>query len=86
MMLDVVYALLDAGIVAEEDIEEPDPPCAEPPEQWPSLEEYKEKWTRKLQAHSSVNHGPFSHENLVPELGNQKPLVSKPSFSARRKI
>ena len=39
----------------------------EPPEAWPTLEQYKEKWDRLLRAHSAVNPGEFGRENLVPE-------------------
>ena len=39
----------------------------EPPEAWPTLEQYKEKWDRLLGAHSAVNPGEFNRENLVPE-------------------
>ena len=51
---------------AEEDVEEEEEE-PEPPEQWPSLEEYKLKWDRLFCQHSAVNPGDFSTENLVPE-------------------
>ena len=47
---------------AEEEVEEP-----EPPEQWPSLEEYQRKWDRLFNEHGAVNPGAFSRDNLVPE-------------------
>ena len=34
---------------------------------YPTLDEYKERWDRKLAQHSKPAPGDFSHNNLVPE-------------------
>ena len=52
---------------AEEKEEEEEEEVPEPPEQWPSLEEYKLKWDRLFNQHTAVNPGSFSRDNLVPE-------------------
>ena len=55
---------LDEEDPVDEDAMVPD--LLEPPEQRPTLEEYKEKWSRLLAQHSRCVPGTFSAENLVP--------------------
>ena len=49
----------------DEDVMAP-PELPEPPGERPTLEEYKDKWSRLLAQHSKCVPGPFSAENLVP--------------------
>ena len=54
----------------DEEVADPlaDEECPDPVDrQWPTLEEYKEKWDRLREQHSKTNDGGFCKDNLVPE-------------------
>ena len=48
----------------DEDVVVPDLP--EPPEQRPTLEEYRDTWAHLIDQHLRCVSGPFSADNLVP--------------------
>ena len=56
----------DEENVDGEAFDEEDSP-QEPPEKYPSLEQYQALWDSRLAQHSRANPGAFSRQNLVPE-------------------
>ena len=53
--------------VEEEPVDEEMPDLPDPPEDRPTLEQYREKWDRLLAQHSKENPGEFGRQNLVPK-------------------
>ena len=53
--------------VEEEIVEEEMPDLPDPPEDRPTLEQYREKWDRLLAQHSKEHPGEFGRQDLVPK-------------------